>query len=345
MIPAKTEQESQAKIAIVVCTHNPKENYLRRTLCGIAALTMPHNASVECVIVDNRSDPPVADHAYVQTFLACVPWARIVREDRQGLTFARVRGLVETTGDIVVFFDDDNEPQPTYLDAVEKAFRQSPQVGVFGPGNIAVEFLDAVPRWVDESCRHFFQERHSAFTEYACIRTPWHSVYPAGTGQSVRRSIMERYAARVTEGSCTATGRKGQSLASGEDGQIVHTAVLMGFAAGVCPDMRVRHLIPDSRCTPRYLKRLAFGVAACLLPASVESFPELCDQGVYQPPSWARYKRHKWLAALRESLTEPAPLRCIHAAARVGDAVGRYLAAGRPVPSWLEREKQRLGLA
>jgi hypothetical protein len=119
----------------------------------------------------------------------------------------------------------------------------------------------------------------------------------------------------------------------------------MGYAAGIHPEMRLRHLIPASRCTVEYLSRLGFGVSAALLPATMESFPELRDRGEYAPPSWARYQRHKWLAALRELLMEPAPLRCIHAAARVGDAVGRYIAAGQTVPSWLEREKQRLGLA
>jgi hypothetical protein len=329
-------------VSVVLCTWNPSEELLGRALTSVAALLPPASAPFECVIVDNGSDLPVADYRYVKNFLQATKWARVVREERQGLAFARLRGLVETSGELLVFIDDDNAPEASYLEVVHRLCREHPQVGVFGPGNVDVEFLGHVPPWIDSSCRHFFQERYSNFAEYACLRTPWHSVFPPGTGQSVRRVIMERYAARVADGACTATDRKGGSLSSGGDGQIVHTAILMGYAAGICPELRVRHLIPESRCTKEYLSRLSYGVTSALLPAAVESFPELRERAEYAPPSWLRYQRDKWWAAIREPMHEVAPLRRIHSAARVGDAVGRYLAAGLPVPAWLVREKQRL---
>jgi glycosyltransferase involved in cell wall biosynthesis len=332
-------------VAVVICTFNPVAALLSRTLAALSLCPEIELRQWECVIVDNNSTRPVQDEPCVQQFMRKHRHARVVREGKQGLTAARLRGAAETTAEVVVFFDDDNEPEPGYLRAVDEGFRSFPQVGVFGPGNVDVEFLGAVPPWVDQSCRHFFQERHSTFVEFACIRTPWSHIYPPGTGQSVRRDVVQRYLTRVAEGSCTASDRLGNALSSGGDGQIVHTAVLMGYAAGIHAEMRLRHLIPASRCTVEYLSRLGLGVSEALLPAAMESFPELRDRGEYAPPSWARYQRQKWLAALREPIQEPAPLRRIHAAARVGDAMGRYIAAGLPVPSWLEREKQRLGLA
>lgn len=329
-------------LSVVICTFKPEEQYFRRMLDSLQTLERPVGTNIECVIVDNNSDPPVASRGYVAAFLEASSWVRVVREDRQGLSHARLRGLVETTGKVLVFFDDDNQPDRKYLSQVIHAFERYPQVGVWGPGNVEVEFLDAVPRWVDRSCRHMFQERRSEFTEYACLRTPWISSYPAGTGQSVRRDVMERYAARVAEGACTATDRAGNSLASAGDGQIVHTAVLMGLAAGVCPSMRVRHLIPAARCTSAYLSRLCYGVSSSLLPATAESFPEVVRRPEYRPPSWARYHRQKLIAWIRECLTTCGPLRRVLSAARVGDAIGRYAAAGRPVPRWLDREKARV---
>lgn len=327
------------ELSVVICTYNPLEPYFRRTLDAIRALDGRFDKNVECVIVDNNSDPPVASLRYVAAFLQSHPCARIVHEERQGLSYARLRGLAETTGKVIVFFDDDNEPERSYLAAVMQAFESHPHVGVWGPGVVLVEFLGQAPDWVERSCRHMFQERRSEFTEYACLRMPWISSYPAGTGQSVRREVMERYAARVAEGSCTAIDRSGNSLASGGDGQIVHTAVLMGLAAGVCPSMRVRHLIPAGRCTSAYLARLCYGVSSSLLPATVESFPEIIHRPEYRPPSWARYHMQKWIAWIRECLTTCRPLRRVLSAARVGDAIGRYAAAGGPVPQWLDREK------
>jgi glycosyltransferase involved in cell wall biosynthesis len=330
------------RFSVVVCAYNPSEEILGRTLGAVSRCVSDFGSDAECVVVDNSSSPPILDRPVLASALRDSPRVRVVVEERQGLSFARLRGVAETSGEVIVFFDDDNEPSATYLREVDRVFREHPQVGVFGPGNVDVEFLGHVPPWVESSCRHFFQERQSIVTEYACLRTPWHAVYPPGTGQSVRRVVMERYATRVAEGACTATDRKGGSLSSGGDGQIVHTAVSMGYAAGICPELRVRHLIPESRCTVEYLSRLSYGVTAALLPAAVESFPELRACGEYAPPSRLRYQRDKWLAAIREPMHEVAPLRRIHSAARVGDAVGRYLAAGLPVPAWLVREKQRL---
>ena len=46
--------------------------------------------------------------------------ARIVREEKLGLTHARVRGFQEAKGEIVVMVDDDNVLKPDYLErAVE----------------------------------------------------------------------------------------------------------------------------------------------------------------------------------------------------------------------------------
>lgn len=331
-------------VSVVICAFNPKRDLINRTLDAVAIASRDLAMRCECVIVDNNSNPPLRDMPALTKFVRDEPGMRVVHESRQGLAFARLRGVSETTGEVIVFFDDDNEPAANYLREVVDFFSKHPGVAVVGPGNVDVEFLGAVPTWIATSCRHCFQERHSDFEEYACVRAPWHPVFPAGTGQSVRREVMERYAARVAEGSCTATDRKGDSLTSGGDGQIVHTAVLMGYAAGICPSMRLRHLIPESRCTVEYLSRLSYGVTASLLPAAVESFPEIGDQAQYAPPTWLRYQRQKWAAACRERIQEAAPLRQIHAAARVGDAIGRYLAAGRTVPSWLDREKRRLGL-
>jgi glycosyltransferase involved in cell wall biosynthesis len=329
-------------LSVVLCTYNPTDKMLARSLASVSRCVSDFGSDAECVVVDNNSTPPIRERPVVASALADLPRLRVVVEERQGLSFARLRGVAETSGEVIVFFDDDNEPSATYLREADRVFREHSQVAVFGPGVVDVEFLGHVPPWIDSSCRHFFQERQSSFTEYACLRTPWHAVYPPGTGQSVRRVVMERYAARVADGACTATDRRGKSLSSGGDGQIVHTAVSMGYAAGICPELRVRHLIPESRCTVEYLSRLSYGVTAALLPAAVESFPELRGRGEYAPPSRLRYQRDKWLAAVRESMQEVAPLRRIHSAARVGDAVGRYLAAGLPVPAWLAREKQRL---
>ena len=62
--------------------------------------------------MDNRSDEPLAD----RIDLSWHPDAHIVREDTLGLTPARLRGIRESKGDLLVFVDDDNVLDVDFLE-------------------------------------------------------------------------------------------------------------------------------------------------------------------------------------------------------------------------------------
>src|SRR5262245_3180408 len=99
------------RASVVICTHNPRLDYLRRALDGLKAQALPRDRW-ELLVVDNASDTaPVA-----AADLAWHPRAAVVREDVLGLTAARVRGIAATNGDLVVFVDDDNIVAPDYLE-------------------------------------------------------------------------------------------------------------------------------------------------------------------------------------------------------------------------------------
>ena len=46
--------------SVVICTHNPRQNYLERTLDSLRAQTLPSH-KWELILVDNASREPVAD--------------------------------------------------------------------------------------------------------------------------------------------------------------------------------------------------------------------------------------------------------------------------------------------
>jgi len=56
---------------------------------------------------------------------------RFVQEDRRGLSFARNRGVKESTGDILAFTDDDCYVAPDWLDRIAEAFKD-PDIGFVG---------------------------------------------------------------------------------------------------------------------------------------------------------------------------------------------------------------------
>jgi glycosyltransferase involved in cell wall biosynthesis len=277
-----------AQFAIAVCTYNPNSRLLERLLTAIQAV-LTSTQPIEVILVDNNSSPPIKELSSVHNFLAAIPQARYVVEPTQGLTAARCRAVQETTAPIVVFFDDDNEPSSDYLEVLHRYFTNYPNVGIWGPGTITVEYIDAVDPWFEKHPEEF-QQRKRDFG-YSCVPATWGPYFPNGTGFAVRREILQQYISAIEQGKLRATGRSGKSLTSAEDVQIVWEGIKMGFAAGMIPELRCNHLIPADKANLAYLKRLYFGTASSYTPALLESFPSKVAQ-LGPPPSMTQlYKQ------------------------------------------------------
>ncbi len=262
-------------VAVVVCTFNPDERLLSRTLAAIEAQNTRPSLRIECVIVDNRSDPPVTSLGTVRSFLERCPWARVIVQTTPGLSHARAAGIAATRASLVCFVDDDNEPAPGYVAAASDILTQRECIGVIGPGKVSVDFVDPTPDWFARRYSHHFQEKDADGLTYGCVAGTWTDYYPPGSCMVVRRAPLERYRAKFLAGELWASDRVGASLSSGGDTQIVWEVVKMGLAAGISGDLRIVHMIPAKRANLAYMKRLAFGTSSSYLPALVSSFPEL----------------------------------------------------------------------
>ena len=72
-------------VSVILCTHNPRRDYLVRTMESLSRQAFPPR-NWELVLVDNASQPPLAD---LPGWQGAAP-ARIVREAQPGLTPALV---------------------------------------------------------------------------------------------------------------------------------------------------------------------------------------------------------------------------------------------------------------
>lgn len=258
--------------SIIVCTYNPDFVIFKRLLDAILNFKTT-SPSYEVIIVDNNSLPPLQSNLLVGEFLLKKANARLIREQTPGLTAARIRGIKEAQFEWIIFFDDDNEPAPDYLIESAKIIDQFPQVGAWGPGNVEVEYTGAnTAAWLHKY-KHIFQQRNTTQLDFDNIYW-WQHCYPYGTGFILKKKICLEYKRRVEQNIYSLSDRKGKTLSSGGDMQMIYTGLLMGYFIGISPGIKLNHLINKTKANQRYIGRLFYGSAACNLPAYYQCFPE-----------------------------------------------------------------------
>jgi glycosyltransferase involved in cell wall biosynthesis len=246
------------KISAVVCTHNPRDDNLRRTLAGLRRQTLDGDRW-ELLIVDNASDVSLAD----QIDTSWHPNGRVVREDRVGLTHARLRSFHEAEAPLLVYIDDDNVLNPVYLERVTALFETHPEVGALG-GKALPEYEVDPPDWFDEvgmelGCRDLGDDvQLVSWKNVPPDDRSYPECAPIGAGLAIRREAYQTYVeSAARDARRTALGRAGESLASGEDNDIVMTLLEEDWSVGYFPSLKLTHLIPQERVTPIYLADLA----------------------------------------------------------------------------------------
>ena len=125
--------------SVIICTHNPRADYLQRVLEALRSQTLPQ-ARWELLLVDNASRERLSG----AWELFWHSQARILHEPQIGLTHARLRGISESTGDLLVFVDDDNVLAADYLANALALASAWPNLGAFG-ASISAEFETPPP--------------------------------------------------------------------------------------------------------------------------------------------------------------------------------------------------------
>jgi glycosyltransferase involved in cell wall biosynthesis len=257
--------------SIVICTYNPSKKMLERALRSCTSQTL-NNTSFEIIIVDNNSAVPVSG---IESVKQAVNDHRVVcvREPKQGLVYARLLGIKTAKFNFIVFVDDDNELSADYLANLSRLAEQHPAVEAWGPGVITLDFIDGVPGWIKKHFSGLYQQKKLQSTRFGA-EIEWQEYYPAGSGLSVSKKMLEEYARGFYAGEHSATGRQGDSLSSAEDSQIVWTAIKNGGLAGTSPLLQLTHIIPYERTNLAYLKKLNYGISYSYYTALREMFPQ-----------------------------------------------------------------------
>lgn len=237
------------KASVIICTRNPKAAVFSRVLAALSAQTLAP-ADWELVVIDNGSTPAVVIEPPPG-----VPAVRVVVEPQPGLTIARIRGIRESVGELVVFVDDDNLLHPQFLETAARLANEFPQIGVFG-GRINGEFEKPPPEWLIPFLSHLavVDFAHDEWSNLSDDR----AVLPCGAGLCVRRPAAEAWTATVeSHPGRLALGRSGEGTLACEDTDLVLTCIDGGFGSARFTSLQLTHVIPASRVEFSYNLRLA----------------------------------------------------------------------------------------
>lgn len=322
-------------ILVVVCTHNPREDYLREAIGALRAQTLPLPAW-NLLVVDNASTEAVAGWLD----LSWHPAARILREEKLGTAHARHRALREARAsgaDIVLFVDDDNILAPNYLESGMELGALWPQLGCWG-GQLLPRYEISPPAWIGNYLKYL------AVTPLSTDR--WtNTVYsydsvPPTAGCFVRSCVWQRYLELLARDPRRLNlGARGGMQVRGEDTDLVLTALDLGLGIGRFCGLRLQHLIPAGRLTASYMANLVEGT---MIGTGLLEY--LRYNKIPRPPAvklWARTVI-RW-----QAWRLPEPLRTLRLAELRGRAIAREAVLAwqnettTPVPEHLQTSAGR----
>jgi glycosyltransferase involved in cell wall biosynthesis len=239
-------------VSVIICTHNPRPHYLSRVLTALRGQTLPME-QWELLVVDNASHVPLTADTWN---LSWHPRARLIREEKLGLSAARMRGMREAAADLLVFVDDDNVLEPNYCAEAIQIGRNWPRLGAWG-GSIVPEFEIQPAEYLKEFLG-VLALREVKTSRWSNVITCF-DAQPWGAGLCVRANVAKAYLLHYREAAIQLTGRCGKAVMAGEDVEICNVACSLGLGMGLFPELKVIHLIPKERINEDYLVRITEG--------------------------------------------------------------------------------------
>jgi glycosyltransferase involved in cell wall biosynthesis len=287
--PDQSPSRRSPELTVAVCTHNPRPEFLARTLAALRTQTLAPERW-ELLLIDNASTLPLA----AVWPLDWHPDARQLVEPELGIAAARMRAMREARTGLLLFVDDDNLLAPDYAERALARAATECGLGCFG-GQLVPEF-EAPPEEWTRQWWNYLAIRPLASDRRATGRRHY-DAFPPTAGMIVRRAVWEHYLALCArDPRHLQLGVWGTRRVGGEDLDLALCAFDLGLGTGCFADLTLTHLMPAARLTEDYLVRLVEGISFSTV--MLEGLrPALTDPAPPRPGRWAELR--EWLRAWR----------------------------------------------
>jgi len=235
-------------ISVIVCTYNRAAS-LGNTLESLRRQRLPVGVAWEVLVVDNNSTDGTRE--VVRRFAGDPTFPlRYVREERQGISHARNRGIAETEGRYLFFTDDDVLVSPNWMGTLFETFEEGGWDGI--GGRILLRCDRPMPRWLKRELWGFlacldYGERQMPLTDR---KRPFF-----GANMAFRRDVFRRIGTFDPE-----LGRRGRSLVGGEETDLFRRMLEAGMTVVYEPEAVVHHVVDPRRLRKAYFRGLHYAL-------------------------------------------------------------------------------------
>lgn len=228
-------------ITVILCTYN-RCGDLVHALESIAASQMADSVTWEVLIVDNNSTDGTRN--VVEVFSQKNPGRfRYHFEPKQGLSYARNAGIVNSRGEVLVFTDDDVTVEPTWLRNITSGSQDREWAGAGGRILPAQKFTP--PPWLPNNladwggmfCAYFNLGDEACDLQRA----------PYGANMAFRRSMFAKYGGFRTD-----LGRNPGDKIGNEDTEFGRRLLAAAERLRYEPSAVVYHTVPEGRLTQEF---------------------------------------------------------------------------------------------
>jgi glycosyltransferase involved in cell wall biosynthesis len=240
-------------LSFIICTYN-RAGYLGDSLETL--LESAGGNKVEIVVIDNNSSDNTK--GVCDTFARSIHnpsvTFRYARETSQGLSYARNRGVVESTAPILIFLDDDITVPKNFVQAWLDFFSEYPHAKAAG-GKIRVQFDDPRPHWMSSYLLPLLGHHDLGDS----IKPYPTSQFPFGGNMAFKREVFSTFGVFNTE-----LGRIGKDLKASEEKEFFRRLQDRQTDIYYVPDAMLYHRVNKSRLTKEYIRRQAIGLGESL---------------------------------------------------------------------------------
>lgn len=229
-------------MTVIISTYNRSESLARAVR---SVLTQEANSPLfEVVVVDNNSSDGTAQ--VVRDLQAQDARVRYVFEGRQGLSYARNRGIEEARAPILAFTDDDVRVAPDWVAEIVRAFDRHPDVDFVG-GRVLPDWPFDPPQWLTPAnwSPLALQEYSGTFRSHS-----GRQVCLVGASLAFRREVFDRIGPFAVE-----FQRVEDGIGSTEDHELLRRLWARGGQGVYAPEVVVVAEVQPERMTKAYHRR------------------------------------------------------------------------------------------